>query len=112
MSTVPRRAIQQTHFAPEGEARGRLRLVASADGSDGSVAIHQDARMYAALLDGAETASHALAAGRRAYVHVARGSLRVNATSLSAGDALMISGEPTVVLDGANAAEVLLFDLA
>jgi hypothetical protein len=102
---------QQTHFAPE-EKRGRLRLVASPDGSDGSVAIHQDARMYAALIDGGESVRHALAAGRRAYVPVARGAVRVNATPLSAGDAVMISGEPAVVLDGGNAAEVLLFDLA
>jgi len=101
---------EQTRFEP-AEKRGRLRLIASPDGRDGSVTIHQDATVYAALLDGAESARHELAKGRRAYVHVARGSVRVNGTLLAAGDAAKIDGEHSIMLDGGEAAEVLLFDL-
>jgi len=104
-------SYEQKHFAP-GDKRGRLRLVASPDGRDGSVTIHQDAALYAALLDGAERATHALAPGRRAYVHVARGRLSVNGQTLEAGDALKLSAEPQVVLERGVDAEVLLFDLA
>src|SRR5512147_1581809 len=68
---------EQKHFDAAAK-RGRLRLVASPDGAEGSVTIHQDARLYAALLDGAESARHALAPGRNAYVHVVRGKLTVN----------------------------------
>jgi hypothetical protein len=91
--------------------RGKLRLIASADGRDGSVKIHQDALLYAALLDGTERATHRLAAGRRAYVHVARGSVQVNGQSLEAGDALKATETAEIVLEGGNQAEVLLFDL-
>ncbi len=101
---------EQTRFGPEAK-RGRLRLIASPDGADGSVTIHQDARVYAALVDGAETLTHELASGRRGYVHVARGSVHVNGTALDAGDAAMITGEPRVTVERGNAAEVLLFDL-
>jgi redox-sensitive bicupin YhaK (pirin superfamily) len=104
-------SYEQKHFAP-ADKRGRLRLVASPDGRDGSVTIHQDAALYAALLDGAERATHALAPGRRAYVHVARGRLSVNGQALEAGDALKLSAEPQVVLERGVDAEVLLFDLA
>jgi redox-sensitive bicupin YhaK (pirin superfamily) len=93
------------------EKRGRLRLVVSPDGADGSVKIHQDARLYAGLFDGDERATHALAAGRRAYVHVARGSVRVNGTALGAGDAAKVEGLREIVLDGGRDAEVLVFDL-
>ena len=93
------------------DKRGRLRLVAGPDGADGSVLIHQDARLYAGLFDGAETATLDLASGRRAYVHVARGSLSVNGIALEAGDALKISEEATVVLADGVDAEVLMFDL-
>src|SRR5512134_1012018 len=68
---------EQKHFDAASK-RGRLRLVASPDGAEGSVTIHQDARIYAALLGGAERASHALAPGRKAYVHLVRGTLAVN----------------------------------
>jgi redox-sensitive bicupin YhaK (pirin superfamily) len=71
--------------------RGKLRLIASPDGREGSVQVHQDASIYAALIDGAEIATHTLAAGRLAYVHVARGSLTVNGQKLEAGDALKLS---------------------
>ena len=95
--------------------RGRLRLIASTDGRDGSVLIHQDAAVYAALLDGAERATHSLVAGRRAYVHVARGKVGVAADGaaqvLAAGDAAMLTGPAEIALDGGSDAEVLLFDL-
>jgi len=102
-------SYEQKHFAA-GEKRGRLRLVASADGADGSVTIHQDARIYAGLFDGAERAEHALKKGRRAYVHVARGKISVNGIVLEAGDALKTDA-PRIVVESGEAAEVLLFDL-
>jgi len=102
---------EQRHFDPTSK-RGRLRLVASPDGRDGTVTIHQDAYMYAALLDGGERAAYALPKGRRAYVHVARGSLTVNGNELGAGDALKVSDVAEIVLERGEQAEVLLFDLA
>jgi quercetin 2,3-dioxygenase len=93
------------------DKRGKLRAIASPDGSGGAVTLHQDATVYAAMLDGAESARHALAPGRRAYVHVARGSIRVNGQALAAGDAAMLEREAEVVLDNGRGAEVLLFDL-
>jgi hypothetical protein len=93
------------------EKRGRLRLIASPDGADGSVTLHQDARLYAGLFDGAETAKHALAPGRGAYVHVVRGALDVNGVPLAAGDAAMLRDESDVRVANGRAAEVLLFDL-
>jgi len=101
---------EEKHFDAASK-RGRLRLIASSDGRDGSVTIHQDAAVLAALLDGAERATHALAAGRKAYVHVARGGVTVNGRALSAGDAVKISGEPAIEFGNGKAAEVLLFDL-
>jgi redox-sensitive bicupin YhaK (pirin superfamily) len=95
-----------------GSKRGTLKLIASPDGRDGSVTIHQDASVYAALLDGAERTTHQLAAGRRAYVHVARGSVTVNSQPLEAGDALKATDAGELVLEGGRQAEVLLFDLA
>ena len=93
------------------DKRGRLKLVASSDGADGSVLIHQDARLYAGLFNGAESAVLELAAGRRAYVHVARGSVSVNGMALAAGDALKVSDESAVQLSDGVDAEVLVFDL-
>jgi redox-sensitive bicupin YhaK (pirin superfamily) len=101
---------EQKRFGPE-DKRGRLRLVASPDGREGSVKIHQDAFVYAALLDGAERAAHKLAPGRRAYVHLARGQLRANGEALSAGDALKAIDVPEIVLEQGVEAEALLFDL-
>ncbi len=101
---------EQTRVEPS-QMRGRLRLIASPDGAQGSVTIHRNASVYAALIDGAETARHDLAPGRRAYVHVARGSVRVNGNELASGDAAKITGEAGVTLDGGRDAEVLLFDL-
>ena len=82
-----RAGYEQKHFGAE-EKRGRLRLVASPDGAEGSVTIHQDARVYAGLFDGAERAEQRLAPGRKGYVHVARGEVSVNGMRCAAGDAL------------------------
>jgi redox-sensitive bicupin YhaK (pirin superfamily) len=101
---------EEKHFTPESKAGG-LRLIASPDGRAGSVTVHQDAFIYAALLDGGAGVEHALAAGRQAYVHVIRGTLTVNGTALKGGDAAKIRAEDKVVLAGAEQVEVLLFDL-
>jgi hypothetical protein len=101
---------EQKHFDAASK-RGRLRLVASPDGAEGSVTIHQDARIYAGLFDGAERASAAVAPGRKAYVHVVRGNLTVNGTPLAAGDALKASGIAEIILERGAGAEALLFDL-
>lgn len=93
------------------EKRGALRLVASPDGAEDSVTIQQNARMYAGLFDGDEAATHALAPGRMAYVHVARGSVSVNGVALGEGDAARIENETSVRIDSGEQAEVLLFDL-
>lgn len=102
---------QQEHF-PASEKRGRLRLIASADGAEGSVRMNANAKLYAALLDGSESASLALAPGRLAYVHLVRGSLQVNGQTLSGGDALQLRDESRVLLEAGQDAEVLVFDLA
>jgi redox-sensitive bicupin YhaK (pirin superfamily) len=101
---------EQKHFAP-GEKRGRLRLVVSGDGAQGSVRINQDARMYAGLFDGAEHAALEIARLRRAYVHVIRGTISANGVQLAEGDALKL--EDTAMLELADGidAEVLVFDL-
>jgi redox-sensitive bicupin YhaK (pirin superfamily) len=104
-------SYEEKRFEP-AEKRGRLRLIASLDGREGSVTIHQDASIYAALLDGAEAAEHAPKAGRRTYVHVVRGGVTANGQSLEAGDALKLSGSDVVRLEKGRDAEVLLFDLA
>jgi redox-sensitive bicupin YhaK (pirin superfamily) len=102
---------EQKHFAPAAK-RGRLLLVASPDGSQGSVTIHADARILAGLFDGNERTELALDPSRIAYVHVARGTLQVAGQALQAGDALRLDAEPALVLEGGKAAEVLVFDLA
>jgi redox-sensitive bicupin YhaK (pirin superfamily) len=101
---------EQKHFDAASK-RGRLRLVASPDGAEGSVTIHQDARLYAGLFDGAERATQALAPGRKAYLHLVRGKLTVNGTPLAAGDALKMTGVAQAVLENGAGAEALLFDL-
>ena len=93
------------------DKRGRLRLVASPDGAEGSVVIHQNARVYAGTFDGDETAVLQVGAGRRVYIHVARGDVAVNGQKLGAGDAVMLTDEPSAVLANGRAAEVLAFDL-
>lgn len=96
----------------DAQKRGRLQALVSADGVDGSMKIHQDARLYAGLFDGAESATLELGAGRRAWVHVARGGIVVNGVELAAGDAAAITGADRVELSGGKNAEVLVFDLA
>jgi quercetin 2,3-dioxygenase len=103
-------SYEQKHFSAE-EKRGRLRLVASENGADGSVRIHQDVRIYAGLFDGAERADLPLAAKRRIYVQLARGAVNANGVPLTAGDGLKITDAPTLTLSNGQAAEVLVFDM-
>jgi hypothetical protein len=102
---------EQRHFTAD-DKRGRLRLVASPDGRDGSVTVRQDVALYAGLFGPGERAEHPLAPGRHAWVHVASGSATVNGKALSAGDAAALSDEARVVIEGGDGAEVLVFDLA
>lgn len=104
-------SYEQKTFS-SSEKAGQLRLVASPDGSDQSVTIHTDARLYAGLFDAGQTAEHGLAAGRHAWVHVVRGRAKVNGTELGAGDAVALSEERTVRIEGIDASELLVFDLA
>ncbi|MFO0748757.1 MAG: pirin family protein [Myxococcota bacterium] len=106
-------SYEQKAFQSE-DKRGRLRVIASKNGREGSVTIHQDATLYAGLFDDGEEARYRLAPGRHAWVHVARGGLLVNDTHLEAGDAAAIEGGPDEVIRLAKGkdAEVLLFDLA
>ncbi len=103
-------SYEEKHFDANSK-RGVLRLIASPDGREGSVLIHQDACVYAALLDGDETATQTIAANRLGYVHVARGSIDVNGQRLEAGDALKLSGGGAIELRAGRDAEVLFFDL-
>ena len=96
---------------PAQEKRGRLRLIASPDRADGSVLIHQNARVYAGLFDGDEQAALPGAAGRGVYVHVARGNISANGEKLSAGDALQLGDGESLRLTAGQGAEVLVFDL-
>lgn len=102
---------EQKRFADD-EKRGRLRLVASPDGAEGSVTIHADARLYAGLFDGGESAELPLDPKRKAYVQAVRGSLVANGETLVAGDALLLDGESALSLRQGADAEVLVFDLA
>jgi hypothetical protein len=106
-------SYEQKHF-PHEEKRARLRLVASPDGADGAVTIHQDARLHVTLLASGERVSHQLAPGRAAYVQVARGHVVLNGERLGPGDGAAVERERTLELAGVDAdpAEVLLFDLA
>jgi redox-sensitive bicupin YhaK (pirin superfamily) len=102
---------EQKHFDAASK-RGQLRLVAAPDGRDGAVTLHADATLSAGLFTGPERAERALLPGRIAYVHLVRGSLRVNDHTLHAGDAARLDGEAMLVLEGGEDAEVLVFDLA
>lgn len=104
-------SYEQKSFSSD-QKQGRLRLIASPDAAEGSVKIHQDARVYAVVLDGKDAVSYSLPQGRKAYVHVARGSVQLNGSDLSPGDGAKISGEQQLRLSGGKDAEVLLFDLA
>lgn len=106
-----RPSYEQKHF-DAADKRGRLRLVASPDGREGSVSMTADALLYAGLFDGTETAELTLDPRRKAYVHVALGEVMANGAVLKAGDAAMLEGEALLRLEGGHQAEVLVFDLA
>jgi len=97
---------------PEAEKRGQLRLIASPDGRDGSVTIHQDAKLYASLLKPGQEVKHELGKGRYAWLQVAKGAVKLNGQGLSQGDGAAISEEKSLIVKGTRDAEVLLFDLA
>ncbi|MES3025005.1 MAG: pirin family protein [Pseudomonadota bacterium] len=103
-------SYEEKHFAPETKL-GRLRLIASGDGRDGSVLIHQDAAIYAGLLGAGDNVEHLLANGRKGYVHVVRGTVLVNGNTLNGGDAVKLSDEERISISQADNAEVLVFDL-
>jgi redox-sensitive bicupin YhaK (pirin superfamily) len=110
-----RRGLQPSYEQrpfPEEERRGRLRLVASPDGADGSLTIRQDARLYLTTLQAGEAVTHMLKPGRHAWVQALRGQLTVNGQVLTAGDGAAVSDELALHLRGDRDAEVLLFDLA
>jgi quercetin 2,3-dioxygenase len=96
---------------PEAEKRGRLRLIASPDGADGSVTIHQDARLYVSLLQPGQEVKHELGKGRYAWLQVARGAVELNGKSLTQGDGAAISDEQQLIVKATKDAEILLFDL-
>ena len=96
---------------PEAEKRGKLRLIASPDGQDGSVTIHQDARLYVSLLQAGQEVKHELGEGRYAWLQVAKGAVELNGHSLNQGDGAAISDEQRLTVKGTEDAEVLLFDL-
>jgi redox-sensitive bicupin YhaK (pirin superfamily) len=104
-------SYEQKTFA-SAEKDGVLRLVAAPDGAQGAVHLHADARMYAACLDDSQSASLELDPARKAYVQVLRGNLSANGQELKQGDALLMQGENRLVLDQAQTAEVLVFDLS
>ena len=104
-------SYEQKHFDVASK-RGRLRLVAARDGADGAVTIHADAKLYAGLFDGSESAEIDLAPGRIACVHLVRGALTANGQDLTAGDALQLRETSRLVLTAGRDAEVLVFDLA
>jgi redox-sensitive bicupin YhaK (pirin superfamily) len=103
-------SYEEKHFPLESK-QGKLRLIASGDGRDGSVLIHQDAAVYATIMNGNDDVEHMLAKGRNGYVHVIRGQVRVNDIVLGGGDALKLTDEHAVVLTDAADAELLVFDL-
>ena len=94
------------------EKRGQLRLIGSGSGRDGSVTIHQDADLYATLLEAGGSVTHALRVGRSAWVQVARGSIAVNGQKLESGDGMAVEGAGDLLLEAEASAEVLLFDMA
>lgn len=103
-------SYEEKHFDVASKL-GQLRLIASSDGREGSVLIHQDAALYASILNEGDAVTQELGAGRLAYVHVVRGQVSVNGTALRGGDAAKLSGENLVRLEQAVDAEVLVFDL-
>jgi len=104
-------SYDQKTFA-DADKRGRLRLVASPDGADGSLGINADARVYAGVFDAGEKSDLALGDGRYAWVQVAEGRVRVNGQELAAGDGVAISDERHLTIEGIDEGEILAFDLA
>ncbi len=102
---------EQKHFSKE-DRQGKFKLVASRDGADGAVVVHQDVKLYAGLFAEGESAKYELGKGRYAWLHVARGKMRANGVELSAGDALQVSDEAVLEVTGVDNAEALLFDLS
>jgi hypothetical protein len=102
---------EQKEIGP-AEKRGRLRLIASPDGRDGSVSIHQDARLYAAIVESGRPIAVTLTPGRRGYLQVVKGAVNVNRVALEAGDGARIVDESALEIAGREESEVLLFDLA
>ncbi len=103
-------SYEEKYFDP-ARKKGQWRLIASPDGRDGSVLVHQNAAIYASILDGDDTLEHALQDNRCGYVHIVRGTVTVNGVALHAGDALKLVNEPGVTVSNASDAEILLFDL-
>jgi hypothetical protein len=97
---------------PPAQRRGRLRLVAARDGRDGSVTVHQDASLYAALLAPGQPVEHRFADGRQGWIQVARGAVEADGVRLAAGDGAAIAEQPSISIRGVEDAEILLFDLA
>jgi hypothetical protein len=93
------------------DKRGRLRLIVSGDGRDGSLSIHQDADLYATVLYPGETVEHRYAPGRNGWIQLARGAVTVNNTALAAGDGAAIANEDRLTIRGESAAEILIFDM-
>jgi hypothetical protein len=106
-----RPGYEQKLFAPE-EKSGRLRLVASRDGREGSLKIHQDVSVYNTLLKGGETVEHWLELGRHAWLQVVKGAVELNGNKLSAGDGASVSEESALTISAVDDSEVILFDLA
>ena len=104
-------SYQQKSFADDGHS-GQWRLVASADGRDGSLVVHQDARVYAAHLNEGQSVRHELDRGRAAFVHVATGRATINGQKLSGGDAVAVENEAAINVEGNERSELVLFDLA
>ncbi|MYM81545.1 quercetin 2,3-dioxygenase [Duganella sp. FT50W] len=103
-------SYEEKNFAPQSK-QGKLALIASDDGRQGSVLIHQNAAIYASIMAEGDSLKHELKDGRLGYVHLIRGAVTVNGVHLKAGDALKLSDEPLVTLNDAEDAELLLFDL-
>jgi redox-sensitive bicupin YhaK (pirin superfamily) len=103
-------SYEQKRF-PESERRNRLQLVASPDGNDDSLTIHQDVRIYLATLDTAAMTGYSLDSGRHAWLQVLRGAVRVGGAALDTGDGAAFTGEPSLQIDAAQPAEIMLFDL-
>ncbi len=104
-------SYEEKHF-PEDDKRGRLRLIVSPAGRDGSLEIHQDVAIYASVLGRGDSVDFDLQPGRHAWVQVARGALRLNATELKQGDGAAVSNETRLTIEGTEDSEFLLFDLA